>query len=98
MFFGSKRETQTGSETKKTLIAARGLIENEADWFGARHNPIPSNKCALQAVSAVALGTEAASLARAALDAVAGGDMFKFNDDHTHAEVLAAFDRAIAAA
>lgn len=88
------------------LKAARELISVPERWttgFLARNdkgNPrVPKREdatcfCAYGALMRVS-GTLDAD-AMGALDKLSGGDMSTFNDTHTHAEVLAAFDKAIA--
>lgn len=91
--------------TKDILLAARKLIENEDDWFGGSRNPVTQTEhCAMLALNAVEPNWDRYAEAITALAAVCapskrGGfteEVVAFNNSHTHAEVLAAFDRAIA--
>lgn len=95
-------ETRT---TKEILIAARKLIEKKESWFGGdRFSESGDEKCALLAIA----DTEYSDWEQAAdylghtvnnkkitSDRMA---LVNFNNTHTHAEVLAAFDKAIAEA
>lgn len=96
--------------TKEILIAARALIEKPEHWmqgaYAAKHggvhvDPWAVDACAWCAWGAVSKFTPLRYFTPAydALKAVVGC-LPDFNDDNgtTHAEVLAAFDRAIAAA
>lgn len=87
--------------TLQVLTEARRHITPKQNWFGAQDNSHNySGRCALQAVDFVCLragADEVRLAARAAMNAAVGGNMFMFNDRHTHAEVLSAVDRAIAA-
>jgi hypothetical protein len=94
--------------TVQILIAARALIANSENWtkrFMARDKdgkPVRSTVpeavcwCALGALRRICGSTfgEPAEI----LNEEMGFSITAFNDLHTHAEVLAAFDRAIAAA
>lgn len=87
--------------TRGNLIAARKLIENESDWCQGGFTNDAGARCALQAIYD-AKGVHWCDGVRApeykALKEAMGGQFpGDFNDAHTHAEVLAAFDRAIAA-
>lgn len=96
--------------TKEILVEARALISNEENWtqgtfarenkastFGLdEQDPRASCFCSHGALSRSAglyvLCNEPSYLAlRNAMD----GSIHIFNDNHTHAEVLAAFDAAI---
>lgn len=89
-------------EAARVLIAARKLIEKPENWrqggYGFSMAPMPH--CALGAMI-VASRRESILLAgpaRVAEDImreVVGGCIMRFNDTHTHAEVLRAFDKAI---
>jgi hypothetical protein len=90
-------ETRT---VKEILIAARKRIEKPQNWL--RHSYYNKNKTAFCAAGAIREedGTigPIQSPALTALRQVIGKDdlIGDFNDTHTHAEVLAAFDKAIA--
>lgn len=98
--------------TLETLKAARKLIENENRWcFGeyARtigERPIRPNShkaysfCAIGALCRVTKKSSIAVVAEPAYGALDSSiqdlSIHDFNDSHTHTEVLAAFDSAIA--
>jgi hypothetical protein len=77
--------------TKDRLIAGRNRIEDPANWGQGMSFDRPGTRCAAEAV-----GSHRG--AEAALREAMGQPVTAFNDSHTHAEVLAAYDRAIAAA
>lgn len=85
--------------TKDALIAARKLIENPDDWsnYGWGRG---GKRCAAHAI-ADATGLDSSWSAhpayRKVADAMGCSPIGTWNDNHTHAEVLAAFDKAIAA-
>lgn len=96
------------TEVRAALVAARALIESEATWIQGDFArtvdgmPVPPTYatahlfCALGAVFHVV--SQRGSLEESvyqALKNAAGGPVGDFNDSHTHAEVLAAFDKAI---
>jgi hypothetical protein len=92
--------------TLETLKAARKKIEDPAHWIqneicdGPKPWSAESSKwCAIGAITSV-MGTYTESPAEEILRSVMGGvkptGIGDFNDTHTHAEVLAAFDAAIA--
>jgi len=85
--------------TREILIAARKRIEDPNDWGKAR-GEYPSEAGKITIVNACWLdGTDwserrdAHSALRAQIPE--GGYLADFNDNHTHDEVLALFDRAI---
>ena len=91
----------------EVLVNARALIEHEEDWCpngpGHLHNGRFTTRCAITALNTAAseftytyslLFDEAYGL----MQRLAGGTISYYNDRHTHAEVLALFDRAIAEA
>lgn len=100
-------ETMTGVQTVPTtldiLIGARKLIEKPENWLNRA--PTGSNRnCAATAIWKTRGSKRDPDLERAgyqAYDALADAMGVKivadFNDTHTHAEVLAAFDKAIEA-
>lgn len=95
--------------TVEILIAARALITPPDKWTqgeiarddeGNATSPTAMDAvcwCAQGAIAKVAGGHYliGAFYARDTLRKVAGNKVFNFNDGHTHAEVLAALDRAI---
>ena len=95
------------SDDTKVLTKARDLISSPERWTqgaSARSaNGCPVRVSCPDAVSWCALGAiEKAAGNRnewldemAKLRAVVGSSIIRFNDFHTHAEVLAAFDKAI---
>lgn len=98
------------SDVREVLVKARELIADPERWVQhmnastADRRMVASTSCdackwcANGAVMKVA-GTcwnENYLPAMRTLDQIGGGDIVHFNDTHTHAEVIAAFDRAIA--
>lgn len=88
-------------KTAKTLIGARKLIEDVKNWGRGSYNR-NGQLCAVGAIAAVeGVGGVTAHGESGATDALrlACGDqkIAYFNDTHTHKEVLAVFDKAIAA-
>ena len=85
-------------DLKGTLIEARQKIELEKNWFGGSKPSTDSGqKCMFLVLDSCCGGPEF-DLALQALRDVCGGSVIYFNDHHTHAEVLAKFDEAIAKA
>jgi len=83
-------------EPKEILIRARKLIEDPEHW-GQGAFLQDGKYCATGALIAVgdrAPGTPAYQALYNAIDYI--GQVCSWNDTHTHTEVLAAFDRAIA--
>jgi len=95
----------TQPTTKEVLIAARALIEKPENWcsHGWGHD---NQRCGVRAVAIIngrALYPDCdeapeivGSIAENHLHDSVGEYFGNFNDTHTHAEVLAAFDKAIA--
>jgi hypothetical protein len=79
--------------TKDRLIAGRNRIEDPANWGQGLSFDRPGTFCAAEAV-----GSDDAAEASASRAAIGSTSLTRFNDTHTHAEVLAVYDRAIAAA
>ena len=77
------------------LRDARALITDPDKWAsdGAGSG---EQRCAIRALIHVAPSVSVDHPAEVALRAAMGGYIATFNDSHTHAEVLAAFDKAIA--
>lgn len=106
MLWDPKWEKTTKPESVKgVLIAARKMIENPENWGkGLERERGLGRHCAEVAIDRARYGSREAKLALvkaitgAESDAV-GCNIIYWNDapDRTHAEVLAAFDRAIAA-
>ena len=95
---------------KDVLIAARKLIEKPEDWWPGVGRATPYHRygpCAANAICQVGNLYEHCERPIELLAAAMNGEsfdryralptIFKFNDTHTHAEVLDAFSRAIAA-
>lgn len=92
----------------RLLRAARGLVEGEGNWVQGTYETPEGKRCAVGALRAAAArgtgwcGHEARKEAHRRLLAVARGRGFDavetMNDRSTHAQVLAAFDAAIAGA
>ena len=93
--------------TLQVLIEARALIADPNNWFGGgNYNASsPFRLCALSAIGYVEVKNGSISCVRTsgaedALARVLGRPVShipRFNDSHKHSEVLALFDRAIAA-
>lgn len=84
------------SPVASILIAARKIIENPDDWCG--HAPqTREENCAATAVWKTGHNNDAQAAAAYFHLARSMGvkNVKDFNDTHSHAEVLAAFDRAI---
>jgi len=90
------------------LIEARALIEGPARWtqgcFARNQSwyPVSVNEgdascwCSIGALRRVNRGLSPTVIeAESLLDRCSGGDMVKFNDTSSHAEVLEVFDAAI---
>lgn len=95
------------SAVKDNLIAAKSLIDTPEKWAQHEYEPRPGCFCVIGAVGAVLgkdpdskLGPEEVELARALpLPSTNPSFVIDFNDDEhtTHADIMALFDRAIAA-
>jgi hypothetical protein len=88
-------------DAKAILEAARRTCADPAVWVN--HAPVPgtSQECAVTALGHACGEVEGLAYNRAfiLLDSAIGGvPIADFNDSHSQAEVLAAFDRAIEAA
>lgn len=87
--------------TLETLIAARKLIANKADWCQHDMSIIEGNRIKRCMVDAwcTAAGNRGSSppyeIFMSANPSIQYGNLGRFNDTHTHKEVLAAFDAAI---
>jgi hypothetical protein len=93
--------------TVEILRAARGRMDTPERWYGGPSNPFPGGDAVGRECALVAIRHAGEA---AACDWVAVGGAFSrsnglgdhaacipaFNNSHEHAEVLAAFDRAIA--
>lgn len=81
------------------LVEARGFLANEKDWWNGRTPRKPNTHCALSALMSVGLTTHATFGAARKLARAMGvdgpADVPDFNDRHTHADVVRAFDVAI---
>ena len=82
------------------LTEARKLIEDPADWTQGEESDGNGRRCAIRALADANGSDELLALTRPPsyrhLKAAMGDRMISaFNDSHSHAEVLAAFDRAI---
>lgn len=93
-----------GSKTVlETLEAARKLIEKPKSWTRGEYardcngDPVDftSSTAACWCSSGALHVVGGDPLARRLLYETVGGSLVYFNDNHTHAEVLAAFDAAI---
>lgn len=82
------------AEPRDVLVAARQKIERPEKWgqgFGADR---PGTMCAADAILATSKKFYR-PCCMAIIAATGAYNVTSFNDTHTHAEVLAAFDRAI---
>jgi len=76
----------------RILESARARISDERDWSQGEMEDPSGAKCVVQALFAAGGGlTECDLLATAC-----GGSPMKFNDSHSHAEVLGLLDSVIA--
>jgi hypothetical protein len=104
-------QAQSAPTTAEVLKQARALISDEANWgqhLFARNAdgdivaPEDEDACRFCALGALIRAGQVGNhhrLAALALSIETGGEAVNiFNDTHTHAEVLAAFDAAIAKA
>ncbi len=82
------------SPAKQILIDARKLVEK--NWWDGSSKCAPDAVCAVVAIHRVGGLDWAVIAARNLLADVTGGRPTRFNDTHTKAEVLQAFDYAIA--
>lgn len=101
-----KNEAGVEMTVFETLKAARKLIASEDDWYQAS----PGSSCGEKRVKGKLKRCSGAALAQVGAGWPEGASVFEylgsfmkpdvptFNDTHTHAEVLAAFDAAIAKA
>jgi len=99
------------NDTTEILKAARQLIEKREDWWDGRTRQSPPLRlCAVRAVSVARHQYQSrgglagwfvldALFAALPPGAMAGGDcdIARYNDTHSHEDILALFDRAIAA-
>lgn len=85
---------------KEQLIKARAVIESPENWAKSVRELDGRKTCALGALRRVGEAVIGSPIHRAlsaeCADAPIPGLIASFNDTHTHEEVLAAFDRAIA--
>jgi len=98
------------NDTTEILKAARQLIEKREDWWDGKAPQSPRLLCAVQALSTARIQYQSrgglagwfvldALFAALPPGAMTGGDcdIARYNDTHSHEDVLALFDRAIAA-
>lgn len=94
--------------TVEVLKAAKALISDPAKWTQRSYarnaggfSTCPTNGdaecwCSVGAIECVAGNSDLCLIAESKLcAAIGGGGIIRFNDMHTHSEVMAAFDRAI---
>lgn len=82
------------------LRRAKALIADEQNWWDGC-GELGDRKCTLSAISSISWPRPDALYnwkGEAAMHRVVGESIGAFNDSHTHAEVMAAFDKAIALA
>lgn len=106
MLYDPKWKKPEVTSVAQILIDARKLIEDPSDWVCHAPNHAGEN-CAATAIwnadrhargvtsAATDRASEEAERAFTLLGQVIGGDVPTYNDGHNHAQVLAAFDRAI---
>jgi hypothetical protein len=91
--------------TLETLKAARKLIEDEQDWYkappeaslGKKRVGAKTKRCVGAAICDAGSPWPSNKAVWTALKEQMGGEeIYEFNFTHTHAEVLRAFDEAIA--
>lgn len=81
--------------TREILVKARKQIERPERWAGSTTDLINRRcECAVTAIAAVA-PDDMERIVREAFH-MPSFRLIEFNDSHSHAEVLAAFDKAIA--
>lgn len=90
---------------KEILVAARKRIEKKENWFGGDNqlNDIERQTCAGIALGCTSYDCEPAAAVLARVINGSSTESFEdsariivdYNNSHTHAEVLATFDRAI---
>ena len=86
---------------KEQLIAAKALIDKPEKWCQGEFHA-GDKHCFAGAIFMVSGYNEPATdqvcnALAVAMGVVGRGDIYIWNDSHSHAEVMAAFDRAIAA-
>jgi hypothetical protein len=83
----------------ETLIKARALIEKPEMWAGSDSALGLGTNCATTAIGQSYAAHTAFAVANSLPTVQQGafGAVIDFNDTHSHAEVIAAFDRAIEA-
>lgn len=79
---------------KEVLVAARAVIEKPENWC-QRFWEDGGRRCAASAVGSVCQSQDEYNSAYNVLRQQMGDMVSSFNDTHTHAEVIAAFDKAI---
>ena len=81
--------------TRDVLIAARGLIAREEDWSSLGPRGVrQGQRCAAIAINDCGFAGDGAL--RVFAETIGSDSIGEWNDTHSHADVLAAFDRAIA--
>jgi hypothetical protein len=96
MLYDKRWDKPVTSHAAATLIAARELIEDEANWLNRQPTDDEQDNgrhCSITAIHAAGYDWRSCS----ALLCAMGMPVPEYNDTHTHAEVLAKFDAAIAA-
>lgn len=85
-------------KTYEVLEKALALIEDEKDWCGDGWGGATDRFCALRAIFTVEgedFGRLAGSTARIAVERLARTYLGDWNDNHSHAEVVELFQKAI---
>ncbi len=97
--------TAPGAATAQVLSLARTLIEDERHWIQRRYETLDGRRCAVGALRSAArllalrsLNGEAHNLLLEVAVERGFTDIEKMNDHSTHAQVVSAFDLAIARA
>ena len=103
-FLPGARPAEVEPTVGQLLITARGMIEQEGRWIKGHYATLDGRHCAVGALRAAALRLDARRVGKAAHDVlrdVARERGFRsieqMNDHSSHAEVIAAFDKAIVA-
>jgi hypothetical protein len=84
--------------TAEVLRRARKVIEDPERWTQGAYSRDGGKRCAAGAIYCQDAPVDDRAVAYSVLWAVVGSRVEGFNDSHSHTEVLAAFDKAIAEA
>ena len=102
MLYDPKWDTEVSPSVRDVLIDAKAQIENPENWrqgeFGFSTNATCAFGAVVRGANRLNASKDVFHAVSASIDGAAHGSVIRFNDSHTHAEVLALFDRAIASA